>query len=619
MSLGLNRETLSRKPPSRLAEFLAESEGPLGSLTVGGDDLGRLIRDETDSTVLRSALERVRRVHDTRWVIEIERRLLALKLEPELAMQHIATLLRAHSIEEAAVTLGRIKRRSVSPASYLDAGARIALQMNDFEPVRSALSQPDVLGRQAHRSLYIDFLRRLLGAGDIAAFSIEFGIAQVDFADDPALATLAVQIVAMRDGPEAAEGYLESQLNLLPRNSATAMRLKAGLLLERGRYRECFEFTTSRIAKDPGKLTLYPLAADAARHSNGIEVVARLVETAAVIFPQSLEVQVMRCGLAAEQSEFEKAEGLLPRILENSDWAYRRAVLDVACQQPGVDRAIAAYEDCRTVGIRSGGPEINLSNYLYFYHAAAGGLSRARSLLEPLVASRANDSAFLRTYFRILTALGAEKECRRAFEQLPLGVKMTAALRPFAAFFRAQDMQHDEARKIWRDQLAAAAPVAINAASSYPRTICLRYKDRPGAVLAFLTIFNGIEFVDWFLDYYRNLGVDHFFAVDNGSDDGTFERLLAAEDVSVFRNLGSFAQSGFGVFWINYLLRRFGVDHWCFHLDMDEAFVFPGMERGRRLSDLLGYLDSRGHQSARHSTLTSVGSLPKGKTCASAV
>jgi len=101
--------------------------------------------------------------------------------------------------------------------------------------------------------------------------------------------------------------------------------------------------------------------------------------------------------------------------------------------------------------------------------------------------------------------------------------------------------------------------------------------------------------LDWFLDFYRKLGVDHFFFCDNASTDGTTERLLEQPDVSVFHAPGSFAASGCGIFWINHLMRRFGVGHWCLHVDMDEALVFPGVERGRDLRDLTKYLDSQGH------------------------
>ncbi len=112
-------------------------------------------------------------------------------------------------------------------------------------------------------------------------------------------------------------------------------------------------------------------------------------------------------------------------------------------------------------------------------------------------------------------------------------------------------------------------------------------------------VYNGAPYLDWYLDHYRSLGVDHFFIVDNGSDDGTCERLLAQPDVSVFSCLGNFTEAAYGVIWINHLLQRFGVGHWCFHVDIDAGFVFPGQDRGKTLKDLLSYCDTYGYCALR--------------------
>jgi hypothetical protein len=142
--------------------------------------------------------------------------------------------------------------------------------------------------------------------------------------------------------------------------------------------------------------------------------------------------------------------------------------------------------------------------------------------------------------------------------------------------------------------IRATRHLAVNARSSYPRTVRLNYSETPGAVLLFLVVFNGGDYIDWFLDHYRKLGVDHFFVTDNGSTDDTVARLAAQHDVSLFSNTDSFARSGFGVHWTNHLAQRFGSGHWCIHVDMDEGFVFPGSDNGRSLRDLLAYCDDRG-------------------------
>ena len=41
-------------------------------------------------------------------------------------------------------------------------------------------------------------------------------------------------------------------------------------------------------------------------------------------------------------------------------------------------------------------------------------------------------------------------------------------------------------------------------------------------------------------------------------------------------------------------MQRFGVGHWCFHVDIDELFVYPDCRKTRTLRDLLSYCDGRG-------------------------
>ena len=162
-------------------------------------------------------------------------------------------------------------------------------------------------------------------------------------------------------------------------------------------------------------------------------------------------------------------------------------------------------------------------------------------------------------------------------------------------FFNASRGQHARARSGWTRYIRDTRHASVNARSSYPATLALKYGERPGAVLLFTTVHNGIDYIDWFLAHYRKLGVDHFFFVDNGSNDGGLEHLMSQADVSVFSNSGSFAQSAFGVLWMNHLMQRFGVGHWCFQVDIDEAFVFPDGGGSRSLRELLEYCDTNGH------------------------
>lgn len=114
-----------------------------------------------------------------------------------------------------------------------------------------------------------------------------------------------------------------------------------------------------------------------------------------------------------------------------------------------------------------------------------------------------------------------------------------------------------------------------------------------GQILLFCTIRNEIERIDWFLKHYRELGVDHFIFVDNGSDDGTRDALLGQPDVSVWETLASYRASRFGLDWINALMLRNGRGHWCVVADADELLIYPHHDR-RDLRALTNWLDGQG-------------------------
>jgi hypothetical protein len=93
----------------------------------------------------------------------------------------------------------------------------------------------------------------------------------------------------------------------------------------------------------------------------------------------------------------------------------------------------------------------------------------------------------------------------------------------------------------------------------------------------------------FFLDYYRGLGVNHFFLVDNGSTDHFADMIAGQNDVSTYYTNASYKESNYGVHWANYLLSRYGCGHWCLTCDPDEFLVYPYMET-RNLRNLTDFL-----------------------------
>ncbi|NNK77272.1 MAG: glycosyltransferase family 2 protein [Litoreibacter sp.] len=110
-------------------------------------------------------------------------------------------------------------------------------------------------------------------------------------------------------------------------------------------------------------------------------------------------------------------------------------------------------------------------------------------------------------------------------------------------------------------------------------------------ILLFSTLRNERVRLPYFLDYYRDLGIDHFVFVDNGSDDGTGAYLAAQEDVSVFYTEKGYKRARFGVDWLNWLQRKYGHGHWCVVVDVDEFLVYPFHDT-RPLRALTDWLDA---------------------------
>lgn len=116
------------------------------------------------------------------------------------------------------------------------------------------------------------------------------------------------------------------------------------------------------------------------------------------------------------------------------------------------------------------------------------------------------------------------------------------------------------------------------------------------SILLFATLRNEKPRLAYFLKYYRDLGVEHFLIVDNGSDDGSGEFLAAQPDVSVWRTGASYKASRFGMDWMNALLRRYGHGHWTLTVDVDEFFLYPFCDT-RPLRALTDWLDDAGLRS----------------------
>lgn len=114
---------------------------------------------------------------------------------------------------------------------------------------------------------------------------------------------------------------------------------------------------------------------------------------------------------------------------------------------------------------------------------------------------------------------------------------------------------------------------------------------RPDDLLLFCTQRNEGIRLPYFLDYYRDMGIGHFFFVDNDSTDGSLDYLADQPDVSVWSTTASYKRARFGVDWLNWLARKYAHGHWALTVDPDEFLVYPFCDT-RPLRALTDWLDA---------------------------
>jgi hypothetical protein len=114
---------------------------------------------------------------------------------------------------------------------------------------------------------------------------------------------------------------------------------------------------------------------------------------------------------------------------------------------------------------------------------------------------------------------------------------------------------------------------------------------RKDDILMFSTLRNEKLRLPYFLQYYREMGVNHFFFVDNDSTDGSLDYLAEQADVSVWHTSASYKRSRFGVDWLNWLQMKYAHGHWALVLDPDEFLVYPFCDT-RPLRALTDWLDA---------------------------
>ncbi|MFQ1700402.1 glycosyltransferase family 2 protein [Loktanella agnita] len=113
----------------------------------------------------------------------------------------------------------------------------------------------------------------------------------------------------------------------------------------------------------------------------------------------------------------------------------------------------------------------------------------------------------------------------------------------------------------------------------------------PDDILLFCTFRNEDVRLPYFLDYYRELGVNHFLLIDNDSSDGGQQVAADQPDVSLWTTKAGYGDARYGLDWLTWLQGKYAHGHWALTVDVDEFFVYPFCDT-RPLRALGDWLDA---------------------------
>lgn len=140
-------------------------------------------------------------------------------------------------------------------------------------------------------------------------------------------------------------------------------------------------------------------------------------------------------------------------------------------------------------------------------------------------------------------------------------------------------------RRVEAERDVAVAAALVHA--SGPARVALGANETATVTL----VRDGARFLDAFVAHYRALGVRAMVFIDNGSTDGTLERLAALPEATVYRCPLPFL--AFEVAMRRSALGRIVDGGWALVVDMDEHFASP-LPEAARLPDVAGYCAARG-------------------------
>ncbi len=161
------------------------------------------------------------------------------------------------------------------------------------------------------------------------------------------------------------------------------------------------------------------------------------------------------------------------------------------------------------------------------------------------------------------------------------------------AWEAAQSGQHAEAQRLGARWLTRVYKPQVHAKIHGLNPMDSLNEVDPDEVVVLASVRDEALRIPDFVRHHRQLGVDRFIIVDNGSTDGTRDH-LTGDDIILLHTSDDYVTAGLGMRWMNEIVARLATGTWCIFLDADEQLVFPGCET-HCVQELTAYLDDFGY------------------------
>ncbi len=389
---------------------------------------------------------------------------------------------------------------------------------------------------------------------------------------------------------------LEEQIEKFPNQHKIKMRY--GLLLrEFGRYDEaeaCFQHLKDRWPNDKDVLSALFWTARASRQ---YDLAVKRSEELIQKFPGNDEIIILHLHALIDTLEYDRALLIFDQHLSDKsgpDYLIMKAA--IYWEQLEEDKALREIDILGTKYPKNLSIALKKAGFLGNLFRSSGDrayLNQALQVLDGFGGEESIDEHILEKIIEISILLNQKEDALKMIARIPAFQSQKGMeLKAWACHIEGDE---DGAKEIWQSMqghyylphVQFPNPDELKCTATNPIQISQE------SILVFTVVRNERWRLPWFLEYYRSLGVDRFFFVDNDSSDGTAEFLQEQEDVYVFWTDQNYAKSYSGMQWVNWLVEEYGSDCWCLYVDVDEALIFPGMEK-RSLKALASYMAKKG-------------------------